>query len=61
MADKKQRKSAVVSLRKGAIASPSAVPANYCEEIPDEVFDLIEKECDQEILSDGKIIDKFDW
>lgn len=41
--------------------APDPVRADYRQEIPEEVYKLIDEECDQDELSGGKTIEKFHW
>ncbi len=61
MADNERRKPVPVAARNGRPPIPDPVPADYRQEIPDEIFDLIDEKCDQETLARGKQLSKFEW
>lgn len=61
MVDKKRRKPVAVSTRPGHPMAPDPVRADYRQEIPEEVYELIDEQCDQDELSGGKTIEKFEW
>jgi hypothetical protein len=55
------RPSRVVSMTPGEPRVPEPHPADYSNNIPDSVLDLIDERCNQNELSSGRTIQRFEW
>lgn len=50
-----------VRLTVGAPLAPEPSPANYNDEIPEEMYALIDELCLQSLLSGGQTLSRFEW
>lgn len=56
-----QRTPKVVELTAGAPRVPPPHPDDYSSPISDATFALIDEQCDQNELSSGKPLQRFEW
>lgn len=60
MNDEPRKPQQVCTTGNGKPAVPQPHPADY-PGVPEEAFTYIDKHCDQEELSSGKVIERFEW
>lgn len=51
----------VVGAVPGRVLAPEPFAADYHQELPDEIFALIDELCPQDILSKGRVVAAFEF